>query len=100
MRRISKLGIVGSGVCALALTMASPAFADYAPRPLDVVGVGSDTVQNINDFVADGDPFGDGAGYNGAQNKFKMVSFDATPDANDRAGYLNPSVTGTTLNIL
>jgi hypothetical protein len=91
MRRISKLGIVGSGVCALALTLASPAFADYAPRPLDVVGVGSDTVQNINDFVADGDPFGDGAGYNGAGNKYKMVSFDATPDANDRAGYGNPS---------
>jgi hypothetical protein len=99
MRRISKLGIVGSGVCALALTLASPAFADYAPRPLDVVGVGSDTVQNINDFVADGDPFGDGAGYNGAGNKYKMISFDATPDANDRAGYLNPS-TNSALNPL
>ena len=97
MRRISKLGIVGSGVCALALTMASPAFADYAPNKHDVVGVGSDTVQNINDFVADGDQFGDGAGFNGALNKYKMVSFDATPDANDRAGYLNLSTNTTPL---
>jgi periplasmic binding family protein len=100
MRRISKLGIIGSGVCALALIATSaPAFADYAPRPLDVVGVGSDTVQNINDFVADGDPFGDGAGYNGAGNKYKMISFDATPDANDRAGYLNGS-TNSNLQVL
>src|SRR5450631_2201532 len=92
MRRISKLGIVGSGVCAIALIATSaPAFADYAPNAKDAVGVGSDTVQNITNFVADGDPFGDGGGYNSAGNKYKMISFDATPDANDRAGYLNLS---------
>src|SRR5450432_1126415 len=100
MRRIQKIGIAGAGVFALVVGVSSPAFADYAPSAKDVVGVGSDTVQNIADFVNDGDPFGDGGGYNSAGNKFKMVSFDATPDANDRAGYLNPSVTGTTLNIL
>jgi ABC-type phosphate transport system substrate-binding protein len=90
MRRISKLGIVGSGVCALALTMASPAFADYGPSSTDIVGVGSDTVQNIANFIADGDNLGD-TGYNAADNPDKWVSFDATPDANDRAGYLNGS---------
>jgi ABC-type phosphate transport system substrate-binding protein len=91
MRRIQKIGIAGAGVFALVVGVSSPAFADYAPSAKDVVGVGSDTVQNIADFVSDGDPFGDGGGYNSAGNKYKMVSFDATPDANDRAGYLNLS---------
>lgn len=99
MRRISKLGIVGSGVCALALTVASPAFADYGPSGTDIVGVGSDTVQNIGNFVADGD-FHGGFGYNAADNPDKWVSFDATPDANDRAGYLNNSTNGTGLKPL
>jgi ABC-type phosphate transport system substrate-binding protein len=91
MRRISKLGIVGSGVCAIALIVSSaPAFADYAPSATDVVGIGSDTVQNIMDFVADGDQNSD-PGYNSVGLSNKLVSFDATPDANDRAGYLNGS---------
>jgi ABC-type phosphate transport system substrate-binding protein len=91
MRRIQKLGIAGAGVFALVVGVASPAFADYAPSAKDTVGVGSDTVQNMADFAADGDPFADGSGYNGIGNKYKLVSFDATPDANDRAGYLNNS---------
>jgi ABC-type phosphate transport system substrate-binding protein len=91
MRRTIKLGIASAGTCALIIGAAAPAFADYAPSAKDVVGVGSDTVQNMVDFTADGDPFGDGGGYNGVGNKYKMVSFDATPDANDRAGYLNNS---------
>jgi ABC-type phosphate transport system substrate-binding protein len=97
MRRSIKLGIAGAGTCALLMSAAAPAFADYAPTKTDVVGVGSDTVQNIVDFAADGDPFGDGSGYNGTGNKYKFVSFDATPDANDRAGYLNNS---TSTNLL
>jgi len=91
MRRISKLGVIGSGVCAIALIATSaPAFADYAPSSTDVVGVGSDTVQNILDFVADGDNTSD-PGYNAVGLSNKLATFDATPDANDRAGYLNGS---------
>jgi ABC-type phosphate transport system substrate-binding protein len=91
MRRTLRLGLAGVGTCALVLGAAAPAFADYAPSSKDTVGVGSDTVQNIADFAADGDPFGDGSGYNGIGNKYKLVSFDATADANDRAAYLNGS---------
>jgi hypothetical protein len=91
MRRSLRLGLAGVGTCALVLSVATPAFADYAPSSHDTVGVGSDTVQNIADFAADGDPFGDGSGYNGIGNKYKLISFDATADANDRAAYLNNS---------
>jgi hypothetical protein len=90
MRRISKLSVTAAGVFAVALGIASPAYADYGPSGTDIVGVGSDTVQNIANFVADGDQNGD-FGYNAADNPDKWVSFDATPDANDRAGYLNGS---------
>jgi ABC-type phosphate transport system substrate-binding protein len=90
MRRISKFGIVGAGTIALAVGLVSPAFADYAPSSSDVVGVGSDTVQNMMDFISDGDNAGD-AGFNSTGAVNKVVSFDATPDANDRAGYLNGS---------
>jgi ABC-type phosphate transport system substrate-binding protein len=91
MRRISKLGIMGSGLCAIALIVGSaPAFADYAPSSTDVVGVGSDTVQDLVDFIADGDQNSD-PGYNSVGLSNKLVSFDATPDANVRAGYLNGS---------
>jgi ABC-type phosphate transport system substrate-binding protein len=90
MRRITKCGLAGAATFALAIGLVSPAFADYAPGATDVVGVGSDTVQNIMDFVADGDQLSDG-GYNTTGNINKLVSFDATPDSNDRAGYLNGS---------
>jgi ABC-type phosphate transport system substrate-binding protein len=90
MRRISKLSVTAAGVFAVALGIASPAYADYGPSSTDIVGVGSDTVQNIANFIADGDNVGD-TGYNAADNPDKWVSFDATPDANDRAGYLNLS---------
>jgi ABC-type phosphate transport system substrate-binding protein len=98
MRRITRFGIVGAGTLALAVGLVSPAFADYAPSTGDVVGVGSDTVQNMMDFVADGDlstnPSFEDSGFNTAGGVNKLVSFDATPDANDRAGYLNGSANG------
>lgn len=90
MHRIKKIGLAGVGSCALVLGLVSPAFADYAPSNTDVVGVGSDTVQNISDFISDGDNVSD-PGYNAVGLTNKLVSFDATPDANDRAGYLNGS---------
>ena len=61
------------------------AYADYAPTSNDVVGVGSDTLQALGNFVADGDFLGD-PGYNaGKRNKF--ISIDATADANTRLAY-------------
>jgi ABC-type phosphate transport system substrate-binding protein len=65
--------------------LATPALADYGPGPLDVVGAGSDTVQNIMNFAADGK--GATPGFNTSGNKYKLVSLDATGDANDRSLY-------------
>ena len=79
------LAIAGTLV-AMAGMAAQPAFADYAPTSKDVVGVGSDTLQYLVDFAADGDQLGD-SGYNSAGNKFKLVNFDATADANARLAY-------------
>jgi ABC-type phosphate transport system substrate-binding protein len=98
MRKISKLSVSAAGVFAVVLGFSSPAFADYGPSATDIVGVGSDTVQNIANFVADGDYLGH-TGYNAADNPDKWVSFDATPDANDRAGYLNGSTLASIKNL-
>jgi ABC-type phosphate transport system substrate-binding protein len=79
------LAIAGALV-GMAGMAAQPAFADYAPTSKDVVGVGSDTLQYLVDFAADGDHLGD-PGYNSSGNKFKLISFDATADANARLAY-------------
>jgi ABC-type phosphate transport system substrate-binding protein len=92
------------GIALSAAISATPALADYEPGPLDVVGVGSDTLQYILDFGADGDVSAD-PGYNDtAGNLYKLVSIDATADSNGRfswavgatladptAGELNPT---------
>ena len=65
-RAIVKLGLAVATVAATVLPaalFAGPAFADYAPTRKDVVGVGSDTLQYMIDFLADGDAYGD-PGYN------------------------------------
>jgi hypothetical protein len=86
---------------ALAVAAALPAQAapsDPVPGPNDVVGVGSDTMQYILDFAADGDIDGD-LGYNAANNPYRLSNFDATADANGRTVYgtnilepVNPTV--------
>ena len=86
------LAIAGTLVGVVGMSM-QPAFADYAPTSKDVVGVGSDTLQNLVDFAADGDQLGD-SGYNSAGNKFKLVNFDASADANARLAY-GPQGVGT-----
>src|SRR5215469_12240440 len=81
------------GALALSAGGAVPAQAvraDYQPNANDIVGVGSDTLQFIVDFGADGDPSGD-TGYNSAGNLYKLVSLDATADSNARFAYLNNS---------
>jgi ABC-type phosphate transport system substrate-binding protein len=93
--RMAKVSLAGALATATAFAVAAtPAFADYAPNSHDVVGVGSDTVQYAGDFVADGSYVGS-AGYNSALNKYKIINFDATPDANARLAYGNGGVGGT-----
>jgi ABC-type phosphate transport system substrate-binding protein len=86
------LAIAGTLVGVMGLAI-QPAFADYAPTARDVVGVGADTLQYAIDFGADGDQLGD-PGYNTAGNKYKLVNFDATGDANARLEY-GPNGSGT-----
>ena len=75
----------GAALAAALPLLATPsAFADYAPSKGDVVGVGADTLQYTVDFLADGDAYGD-TGYNQLGNKNKLISFDATGDANAQA---------------
>lgn len=78
------IGLVA--VAATSLALATPASADTSARTTDVVGVGSDTVQNIVDFVLDGAP-GVAGGYNSSGNNHRAWSFYATGDANGRATY-------------
>ncbi len=78
------LGLVASAAAAIAL--AAPAGADTAARSGDIVGVGSDTVQNAVDFAFDGAP-GVAGGYNNVGSKNRAFNFFATGDANGRATY-------------
>jgi hypothetical protein len=89
-QRTLKFGLAAATVAAAVLPLAlaiQPAGADYAPNSGDVVGVGSDTLQYMLDFLADGDAYGD-QGYNTQlHNKYKLVNIDATADANARLAY-------------
>jgi ABC-type phosphate transport system substrate-binding protein len=96
MRKKVRVGLATAAAGAMSFALAAPAHADYAPSGSDAVGVGSDTVQYLVDFGADGDAKGD-LGYNSAGNVNKLVSFDATPDANARAAYQNGSTTSALL---
>lgn len=88
--RTLKLGLAAMTVVAAAARLGfgiQPAYADYSPGPGDVVGVGSDTLQYMLDFLANGDAYGD-QGYNTSLgNKYKLVNIDATADANARLAY-------------
>jgi hypothetical protein len=81
-----------AGTVALGAIVASQftAGADPAPSASDVVGVGSDIVQNSLDFLADGvDGY---PGYNAAGNVNRLANFDATADANGRNAFLDPAL--------
>jgi ABC-type phosphate transport system substrate-binding protein len=97
-RKSAKLALAAAVAGGLGLTMASPAMADYGPAPLDVVGAGSDTVQNIMNFAADGK--GNLTGFNSAGNKYKLVSLDATGDANDRSVYASGGTSPLKLSVI
>ena len=94
--RYGKLSVslaVAGMVAGMVVMAVQPAYADYAPNAKDVVGVGSDTLQYLVDFAADGDQLGD-PGYNTAANKYRLISFDATADANARLAYGNYGQSG------
>lgn len=88
MQVLKKFGIVGGvlAAAAVSITLAVPAGADTAAQPGDVVGVGSDTVQNAADFVFDGTPGVSGA-YNTLGNVNRVDNVFATGDANGRTTY-------------
>lgn len=98
-----QLAVASIGASLLAIAATLPAYADYAPGPSDVVGVGGDTPQYDLGFLANGDVNGD-LGFNSANLVNKWVPFDATADENGRQAYadgstlaspalLNPTVT-------
>ncbi len=78
--------LIGAAVASVALSTTSASASSSAPRTGDVVGVGSDTLQNAANFVFDGSP-GVTGGYNNVGNNHRVYSFDATGDANGRATY-------------
>jgi len=74
VRIVSKLLLAATAAAAVTAMMAAPALADppagVTPKPRDVVGVGSDTIQNVMDqFSVD---------YNATHTSGKLYSWDAT----------------------
>ena len=86
----TKVMLGSAVVLSLSFGVTGTAHADYAPSGTDVVAIGGETPQYNVNFAADGDTVGD-LGYNAASNVNKLVSFDATADANGRAAYANGS---------
>lgn len=89
-----RAGLATTAATALVMGLATApnASADYAPIAQDVVGVGGDTPQYDLQFLADGSPLQGGTqGYNSTGNRYKLVTFNATPDGNARAAYANGS---------
>ena len=71
----------------LAFALPGAASADTAARSGDVVGVGSDTLQNMADFLFDGAP-SNVSGYNSTvANNHRVFNFYATGDANGRGAF-------------
>ncbi|MCX6397252.1 MAG: hypothetical protein NTV23_12245 [Propionibacteriales bacterium] len=88
------LGVSVVGLATIgALLAQAPAEADLAPQPKDVVTVGSDIQQNAFNFLADG--YGALPGFNTAGNKWRLVSFDSSGDAQGRTAYVDPASSNT-----
>ena len=97
MRTTLKLALGTSTALALTLAATVPAYADVQPNAGDAVGVGSDTVQYVADFLDNGYNATGTAipGYNSTPKIYKIFNFDATADAAGRAQYpANGRVTG------
>ena len=81
---IVKLALVGVAATVIPIIGAGSAFADYAPQPGDVVGIGGDTPQYAVDFALNGAPT-DAFGFDQTATVNRVIQFDATPDANGRS---------------
>ena len=95
-RMFLALGLTGLAAATLSVVGVGTAGADYAPQPGDVIGVGGDTPQYALTFLANGDTAGD-AGFNSAGAYNRLVTFNATADANGRSAYRNDSTESTPL---
>ena len=95
-KTLARAGIMTAGAAALTLGLVLPAAADYAPGPGDIVGVGGDTPQFDLSFFADGDANGD-PGFNSSTPINRLVTFNATADANARQAYTQGSTESTPL---
>src|SRR5260370_8308642 len=92
--RTSLVALIGTLLALFgSVLMQGTARADYGPGSYDqnagkgdVVCVGSDTVQYLGDFLADGDQNAH-AGFNSSKPTYKLVNIDATADANARLAY-------------
>jgi ABC-type phosphate transport system substrate-binding protein len=79
------VALATASTLALSLT---PAEADFAPQPNDVVSTGSDIIQNSFNFLADG--YHELPGYNTAGNRWRFVNFDSSGDAQGRSAFTDP----------
>ncbi len=84
---------------ALPILGSGQAFADYAPQPNDVVGVGGDTPQYAVDLLINGDTKGH-LGFDESTGVNRVVPFDATADGNGRQAYTSNTTTGANSTLL
>ena len=98
-KNLVKFAVIGAAAAVLPVIGAGQAFADYAPQPDDIVGVGGDTPQYAVDFLINGDTSGH-LGFDEATGVNRVAYFDATADANGRQAYTNNVTTGVNSTLL
>ncbi|MEV5003046.1 substrate-binding domain-containing protein [Nocardioides sp. LML1-1-1.1] len=87
-RKSASVAFVGLATAASLTLSLTPAQADPAPQPNDVVATGSDIIQNSFNFLADG--YHELPGYNTAGNRWRFINFDSSGDAQGRSAYTDP----------
>jgi ABC-type phosphate transport system substrate-binding protein len=91
-KNLVKLAAIGAAAAVLPIVGSGSAFADYAPQPGDIVGIGGDTPQYAVDFGLNGS---NGIlGFNSSATVNRVVSFFATPDSNGRSAYTDSVTSG------
>ena len=96
-KNLVKFAVIGAAAAVLPVIGAGQAFADYAPQPNDIVGVGGDTPQFAVDNLINGDTVGH-LGFDNAAGVNRVDYFDASGDANGRQTYTNNVTTGVELD--
>lgn len=98
-KNLVKFAVIGAAAAVLPVIGAGAAFADYAPQPDDIVGVGGDTPQFAVDSIINGDTAGH-LGFDNAVGVNRVVYFDASGDANGRQTYTSNVTTGVNSTLL